>query len=54
MKNESLTKFEIMEGAPVRGESVPVRLFLGGFDLTPTYRNVASKFSLEILHQSSS
>lgn len=46
-ENESLTKFEIMEGAPVRGESVPVRLFLGGFDLTPTYRNVASKFSLK-------
>jgi hypothetical protein len=22
---------------PVRGESIPVRLFLGGFDLTPTY-----------------
>jgi len=46
-ENETLTKFEIMEGAPVRGESVPVRLFLSGFDLHPTYRNVASKFSVK-------
>lgn len=36
-----------MDGAPVRGESIPVRLFLGGFDLTPTYRNVHNKFSLK-------
>jgi len=80
-ENETLTKFEIMDGAPVRGtrvpissstsdysltlthsltlalsfrgllrslgESIPVRLFLGGFDLTPTYRNVHNKFSLK-------
>merc|ERR1712188_253782 len=46
-ENETLTKFEIMDGAPVRGESIPVRLFLGGFDLTPTYKNVQNKFSLK-------
>jgi len=46
-ESETLTKFEIMDGAPVRGESIPVRLFLGGFDLTPTYRNVHTKFSLK-------
>ncbi len=46
-ESETLTKFEIMDGAPVRGESIPVRLFLGGFDLTPTYRNVHNKFSLK-------
>ena len=46
-ENETLTKFEIMDGAPVRGESIPVRLFLGGFDLTPTYRNIHHKFSLK-------
>ena len=36
-----------MDGAPVKGESIPVRLFLGHFDLTPTYRNVHSKFSVK-------
>jgi len=46
-ESETITKFEIMDGAPVRGESIPVRLFLGGFDLTPTYRTVHNKFSLK-------
>jgi len=46
-ESETLTKFEIMDGAPVRGESIPVRLFLGGFDLTPSYRNVHNKFSVK-------
>lgn len=27
------------------GESTPIRLFLGGFDLTPTFRDVNKKFS---------
>jgi vacuolar protein sorting-associated protein 26 len=45
-ENETITKFEIMDGAPVRGESIPVRLFLKGFDLTPTYRNINNKFSV--------
>jgi hypothetical protein len=29
------------------GESIPIRLFLTPFELTPTYRNVHSKFSLK-------
>jgi len=45
-ENKTLTKFEIMDGAPVRGEAIPVRLFLGGFELTPTYKDVANKFSV--------
>ena len=27
------------------GETIPIRLFLGGFDLTPTFRDVNKKFS---------
>lgn len=27
------------------GETIPIRLFLGGFDLTPTFRDVAKRFS---------
>jgi len=46
-ESDTLTKFEIMDGAPVKGESIPVRLFLGQFDLTPTYRDVQSKFSVK-------
>eukprot|EP00002_Diphylleia_rotans_P004526 TRINITY_DN1336_c0_g1_i5.p1 TRINITY_DN1336_c0_g1~~TRINITY_DN1336_c0_g1_i5.p1 ORF type:complete len:304 (-),score=66.94 TRINITY_DN1336_c0_g1_i5:450-1361(-) len=45
-ESETVTKFEIMDGAPVRGESIPVRLFLSPFHLTPTYRQVNNKFSV--------
>jgi vacuolar protein sorting-associated protein 26 len=46
-ENETVSKFEIMDGAPVRGESIPIRMFLSGLDLVPTYRNVNNKFSLK-------
>lgn len=38
-ESQTLTKHEIMDGAPVKGEVVPVKLFLAGLpaDLTPTY-----------------
>lgn len=39
-ESETVTKFEIMDGAPVRGETIPIRLFLGGFELAPTFRGM--------------
>ncbi|KKA28388.1 hypothetical protein TD95_000186 [Thielaviopsis punctulata] len=44
-ESETLVRFEIMDGSPSRGETIPIRLFLGGFDLTPTFRDVNKKFS---------
>ena len=44
-ESETITKFEIIDGAPVRGETIPIRLFLGGFELTTTFRDVNKKFS---------
>lgn len=41
----TVVRFEIMDGAPVKGETIPIRLFLGGFDLVPTYKDVNKKFS---------
>jgi vacuolar protein sorting-associated protein 26 len=35
-----------MDGSPSRGETIPIRLFLGGFDLTPTFREVNKKYSV--------
>lgn len=46
-ENENLAKFEIMDGAPVRGESIPVRLFLSPYPLSPTMRNVNGLFSVK-------
>lgn len=45
-ETDTLTKFEVMDGAPVRGESIPIRLYLTGFDLTPTYRSIHNLFSV--------
>lgn len=44
-ESTTVVRFEIMDGAPVKGETIPIRLFLGGFDLVPTYRDVNKKFS---------
>jgi len=45
-ETEIITKYEIMDGAPVKDEQIPIRLFLKPFNLTPTYRTVQSKFSV--------
>ncbi|UYV71620.1 VPS26B [Cordylochernes scorpioides] len=45
-ESETVTKYEIMDGAPVRGESIPIRLFLAGYDLTPTMKDINKKFSV--------
>ncbi|CAF2137884.1 unnamed protein product [Brassica napus] len=47
VETETLAKFELMDGAPVRGESIPVRLFLTPYDLTPTHKNINNKFSVK-------
>jgi len=46
-ESDTIAKYEIMDGAPVRGESIPVRLMLSPYELTPTYRNVANRFNVK-------
>lgn len=46
-ENETIAKYEIMDGAPVKGESIPIRVFLAGYDLTPTMRDISKKFSVK-------
>jgi len=45
--SETIAKYEIMDGAPVKGESIPIRVFLAGYDLTPTMRDINKKFSVK-------
>lgn len=45
-ESENLTKFEVMDGAPVKGECIPIRFYLASTDLTPTYDNVNKRFSV--------
>uniref|UniRef100_A0A915K2U3 Uncharacterized protein n=1 Tax=Romanomermis culicivorax TaxID=13658 RepID=A0A915K2U3_ROMCU len=44
--SDTIAKYEIMDGAPVKSESIPIRLFLAGYDLTPTMKEVNKKFSV--------
>lgn len=46
-ETETMAKYEVMDGAPVKGECVPIRLFLSAYDLTPTYKNINNKFSVK-------
>jgi len=46
-ENVNITKFEIMDGAPVKGGVIPVRLLLGALPLTPTYKTTHNKFSVK-------
>eukprot|EP00956_Cyclotella_meneghiniana_P009028 scaffold12367_cov57-Cyclotella_meneghiniana.AAC.5 len=47
-ETQTLLKYEIMDGAPVKGEMIPVRLHLKGIpaDLTPTYHAENNRFSV--------
>ena len=45
-ENETIARYEIMDGAPVRGESIPIRLFLSGYELTPSMKDINKKFSV--------
>jgi vacuolar protein sorting-associated protein 26 len=45
VETETLQKFEIMDGTPVVGEVVPIRLYLNSIPrLTPTYSNIHNLF----------
>ena len=50
-ETETIAKYEVMDGAPVRGECTPIRLFLSPYDLTPTYKNVDNKFSVKYVRR---
>jgi len=50
-ESEVITQFEIMDGAPIKGETIPVRIHLKPFaqkgKLTPTYMAIHKKFSVK-------
>ena len=45
-ENETMCRYELMDGAPVKAECIPIRMFLGHYDMTPTYADVKGKFSV--------
>lgn len=47
--NETLVKYELMDGCPQKGEVIPIRLYLSGVDMTPSHKNVSGKFSVKYI-----
>lgn len=47
IEKENMSKYEVMDGCPTRGEVIPIRLFLSGYDMTPSFKNVCGKFSVK-------
>ena len=45
-ESDNLMRFEVMDGAPVKGEVIPIRMYLKSLDLTPTYQTVNSCFQV--------
>jgi vacuolar protein sorting-associated protein 26 len=48
-ESEKLVTFEIMDGAPVKDELVPIRFYLASADLTPTYKNVNNRYAVKYM-----
>eukprot|EP01126_Amoeba_proteus_P044664 TRINITY_DN4971_c0_g1_i7.p2 TRINITY_DN4971_c0_g1~~TRINITY_DN4971_c0_g1_i7.p2 ORF type:complete len:110 (-),score=22.63 TRINITY_DN4971_c0_g1_i7:298-627(-) len=47
VESEKIARMEIMEGSPVSGESIPVRIHLGPYQrLTPTYKDHTMAFEV--------
>lgn len=47
VETETVAKYEIMDGAPAKGEVIPIRLHLSPYELTPSYPNVHNKFGVK-------
>jgi len=45
---ETISKYELMDGAPVKGETVPIRLFLAPLEITPSYRVANSQCTFSV------
>ena len=43
----TITKFEIMDGGPIKNETIPIRFYLKPYELTPTMTNINNRFSVQ-------
>ena len=42
-----ISKYEIVDGCPADGDVVPIRMFLNGFTLSPTYKELNNVMSIK-------
>lgn len=46
-QNDTIARFEVMEGCPTKGEIVPIRMYLSSFDLSPTFKTANNRLSVK-------
>ena len=46
-ETENLVKYEVMDGCPDKGEQVPIRMYMNGVQLTPSYKNIHNRLSVK-------
>ena len=46
-ETETLVKYEVMDGCPAQGEQVPIRMYMNGVQLTPSYKNIHNRLSVK-------
>lgn len=46
-ETENLVKFEVMDGCPDKDEEVPIRMYMNGVQLTPSYKNIHNRLSVK-------
>lgn len=45
--SDVVARFEIMDGAPTRNETIPFRWFIAPYDLTPSYPNINNRMQVQ-------
>jgi vacuolar protein sorting-associated protein 26 len=46
-ENETIVRYEIMDGGPIKNEILPIRFFISPYKLSPTYPNVNQRLSVQ-------
>jgi len=46
-ENDTIAKFEVMDGCPSKGEIIPIRMYLAPFELSPTFTTANNRFSVK-------
>jgi vacuolar protein sorting-associated protein 26 len=46
-ETEIISRFEIMDGAPIKNETIPIKWFIAPYELTPTYLNINNRLTVQ-------
>ena len=46
-ETDTLVKYEVMDGCPDKGEVIPIRMYMKGIELAPSYENIHNRLSVK-------